>query len=127
MKYEIAVQGAWVVLAILLLGLLGCSGEPGKLTGTVTQAEDGKPLAEVEIMVFELEKVKGVSSLDAYKKTNVAYREVTDAQGTFSVSLMPARYLVEVRIRGVKVESRLVGVKAGRTTIADFSVVVPSP
>lgn len=127
MKQKVLIQRAWVVLTILALSLVSCGGGPGTLTGTVTRMEDGKPVAGAEIMVFELEKVKGLAPLDTYQKTNPVHREATDAQGTFSVSLAPARYLVEVRIRGEKVASRLVEVKAGRTTAADFGLTLPSP
>ncbi len=127
MEHKVSIRVAGVVLSILVLGLVSCGGEPGRLTGTVTGAEDGQPVAGAEILVFALEKVKGVTSVDAYQKTNTVHREVTDAQGTFSVSLPPARYVVEVRIQGVRVTSRLVEVQAGQTLTADFQIVPPSP
>jgi len=114
-------------LAILALSLSGCSGQPGTLSGTVTQVEDGKPVVGAEIRVFELKKAQEVTTLDIYEKTNTVYRQVTDANGAFSASLQPARYLVEVWIGGARVTSRMVQIKAGRTLGVEFQIVTPAP
>lgn len=127
MKHRISFHRLGIVWAILTLTLSSCSGRPGTLTGTVTQVEDGKPVAGAEILVFELEQVRQVNSMDVYQKTDTVHRQVTDANGAFSVSLKPDRYLVEVKIRGVKVTSRMVQVKAGRTLTSDFQITAPAP
>ncbi len=127
MKRWISVYSLGIVLAALALSLSGCSGGSGTLSGTVIQVEDGKPVVGAEIRVFELKKAQEVTTLDIYEKTNTVYRQVTDANGAFSASLKPGRYLVEVWIRGAKVTSRMAQIKAGRTLGVEFQIVTPAP
>lgn len=127
MKKYIPVYEFLIVLVIGVLGLLGCSSEPGIVKGVVSQASSGEPIAQAQIVVFPLEKAEEVRAVDAYTKGNASLKQATDENGAFSISLEEGSYVIEVWVESLEVGNRMVKVKGGRTINVDFPVDVPSP
>lgn len=117
----------FVVLAIGTLVLLGCSSQPGTVEGTVTHAQSGEPVAEAEIVVFELEAAEKVPQLDAYTKGDAHLKQTTDENGAYSISLEKGSYIIEVWAQDHEVGNHMVRVKSNQVTTVDFSVTVPTP
>lgn len=115
------------VLTVGLMSMAGCGNQPGTVQGTVTHAEDGTPVDSAQIDLFGLERVKEVTHMDAFQKGTALQRLVTDKNGTYSVSLEPGMYILEVRVEGFETTSNLVEVKGGRTATVDFGLTPTSP
>jgi VCBS repeat-containing protein len=119
--------GILAVLAMGTLSLAACDRRPGLVTGTVTETPSGKPVANAEVVVYELKKFEGVTNMNVYQKGSVLQKQVTDENGAFSFSLAPAQYVIQVLVQGQKAADRMVKVQSGRTTTVEFEVGVPSP
>ena len=114
----------WVLIS---LALLACSGQPGVVEGTVTQAADDEPLAQAEIVVYELQTVRGSNQLDVFQKGPALLREPVTEDGSYNLSLEPGSYIIQVWSGDAPQGDRLVEVKAGRKVQVDFEVTPPAP
>jgi TonB-linked SusC/RagA family outer membrane protein len=101
----------WKVSAAVLLALgslpaaLRAQQPMGTITGTVTAAENGGPLAGANVLV-----------------TGTVRRTVTDARGQYRISIEPGTYTVTVSTIGRQAGHRQVTVTAGSTSTASFSL-----
>ena len=118
----------WVTMVSMigLLGLVGCRTQPGQVTGVVYQGPDKQPVANAQVVVYEL-KSESVTGLEVYQKGKILSKQLADGNGAFSFSLPPGAYVIEVWIEGLEVASRMIKVKPGRTVTVDFEVSVPAP
>jgi hypothetical protein len=102
-------------LLMLAAGLLAaCGGGPGTLNGLVVDAT-GTAVPRLDVGVYSLQDVDAIDQGRLYQKGSLVQEQATGADGRFSFSLEPGRYIVQVRQDGVDVGSQLVEVKAGRT------------
>jgi hypothetical protein len=102
-----------LLLLLLAAGLLAaCSLGRGTLAGLVVDAQ-GRAVPRLEIAVYSLD----VASAEArvYQKGFLLQEQTTGDDGSFSFSLRPGKYIVQVRQAGVDLVSRLVEVKSYRT------------
>lgn len=110
-----------------VLGLAGCGDKLGAVEGTVTDAATGELVPNARVVVYGLEKVEGMGNLDTFTKGLILQKQFVDEDGGYSLSLEKGTYVFQVWIEGMEVTDRMVEVKSGRTTTADFEVQVPSP
>jgi uncharacterized membrane protein len=118
------------LLALLAMGaggLASCGKQPEVVQGTVTQAQDGKPVAQATVRIFQLTEVEGTTNVNVFQKGDVLQTLLADEKGAYSVSLLPGNYVIEVQAEGLQTKSSLVEVKQGETTTRDFSLAAPSP
>lgn len=122
-----------VVIGLALLTLGGCGDQFGTVQGTVTQMQDpsksaddpsnvGPAIAQAEVVAFSLKRFTDVTDIEVYKKDKIIDKTATDATGAFSFSLSKGKYLIELWVKGLTVDSRQVEVKGGRTTNLSFNV-----
>jgi hypothetical protein len=107
------------------LGLASCGNQPGVLEGTITDIQTGQPVAQAQVLVYALENVDEITNLDTYQKGEAVEKQTTAEDGAFSISLVPGKYIVSIRVGGLEVENRLVEIKSGRRTLTDLSVTLP--
>jgi 5-hydroxyisourate hydrolase-like protein (transthyretin family) len=115
------------VLLVGLLGVTGCSSQPGKVEGTVTDASSGKPLAQMRVVVYALTKAENVTQMDTYIKGDPLHELSTDENGRYTASLKPGTYTVQVWANEQKVGDYLLKIEPGRVETVDFQVQLPSP
>lgn len=77
----------------------------GTITGTVTAAESGGPLAGAQVSV-----------------QGTVRRTVTDAQGRYLLGIEPGTYTIDVTTLGRQTDRRQVSVTAGGTSTCNFSL-----
>jgi len=116
-----------VVLVVVALVLAGCGRKPGTMEGTVTDAQSSEPIAGATVAVFALERFQDVSNMDVYKKGVILHKLSTDESGQYTLSLDADKYVIQIWVDGIEVADRMVEIKPGRSTTADFNVEVPSP
>jgi hypothetical protein len=114
-------------LIVISLILVACGDQPGIVEGTVTQAAADEPLAQAEVIVYELQRVEGDDQLDLYQKGAALHRETIAQDGSYHLSLAPGSYIVQIWAGDAALGDRLVEVKAGRRAQVDFEVTAPSP
>jgi hypothetical protein len=123
-----------VLLALLLLA--ACGGGDGTVRGIVTQAKDaqrsledpanvGEPLAGAAVVAYNLERYGEVQQPEIYRKTTIAYKGTSAEDGSFSFSVPPGKYVVEVWVNGLTAGNRQVTVKSGGVSDANFNVKLP--
>jgi hypothetical protein len=121
------------MIGLALLGLAGCGEEFDTVKGTVTQRLDpnkaaddpanvGPAIAQAEVVVYSLKQFTDVTNIEVYKKDKIIDKTQTDASGAFSFSLSKGKYVIEVWINGLTVDSRQVEARGGRTISLSFSV-----
>ena len=121
------------MVAFALLALSGCGEQFGTVQGTVTQMQDpnksaddlsnfGPAIAQAEVVVFSLKRFTEITDIEVYKKDKIIDKTVTDATGAFSFSLSKGKYLIELWVEGLTVDSRQIEVRGGRTTNLSFNV-----
>jgi len=115
-----------VFLVVLsALGLASCGNRPGVLEGTVTESQTGQPVAQAQVLVYALKGVNEITNLDVYQKGDAIEEQTTAADGSFSVSLAPGRYIVSIWVEDLEVENRMVEIQSGRRTPVDLGVTLP--
>ncbi|MCL7451495.1 MAG: hypothetical protein M8467_00415 [Anaerolineae bacterium] len=119
--------GLLAALFLISLSLLACGNQAGVIEGTVTQTGDGLSLDQAEILVYGLQRAEGDSQLDVFQKGDVIQREPIAEDGSYRLSLPPGSYIVQVWLGDARLGDRLVEVRAGRETKADFEVTFPNP
>ena len=104
-----AVPLGWLIaLALLTTPHLGWAQETGTITGTVTEAQTGQPVADVNVVV--------VGTLSG---------AATDTDGQFEITgLAPDTYTVQVSAIGFRTARRSVEVEAGETVEVNFRMTV---
>jgi hypothetical protein len=94
------------VIAIFLPAV--AVGQTGVVTGRVTQAESGAPLAGAAVVL-----------------AGTGRGALSDSAGSFTISgLAPRSYRLQARQQGYQEQERLVSVRPGETTFVSFSLVV---
>jgi hypothetical protein len=116
-----------ILLALGAWSLVSCGDRLGTVEGVVSNAADGSLLIGAQVVVYSLEKAEGVGQLDAYTKRDIIQKQLTGEDGTYTFSLEAGTYVMQVWLEGLEVADRMVEVKSGRTTTADFEVAPPSP
>ena len=106
---------AWVLLAVLMLGLVSAAAEAqqteSRIIGKVTDSSDAA--------------LPGVTVNVTSKATGAARSVVTDASGTYSVTnLGPGEYAVEVELSGFQTRNREVVIGVGQIQTVDVSLPV---
>jgi hypothetical protein len=127
MKQQISANRLLVVLFVVSMGLASCGNQPGTIEGTVTGARWGEPVSQAKIDIFALEKPEDVSNLQIYEKEAILQEQLTDENGTFSISLAPGTYVLQVWVQDLEVANQMVEIRAGRATKLDLRVEIPSP
>ena len=127
------------MIGLALLTLSSCGEQFGTVQGTVTQRLDpnkaaddpsnvGPAIAQAEVVVYSLKRFTDVTDIEVYKKDKIIDKTATDAAGAFSFSLPKGKYVIELWVEGLTVDSRQVEVKGGRTTNLSFNVpATPEP
>ena len=96
------------VVAALFLLTVPAAAQQGVLTGTVTDAETGGPVAQAQIQILGGGQSRGAGS---------------NAQGRYQAELPPGTYDLVVQILGyVGARFENVGVSAGETTVYDITL-----
>lgn len=116
-----------VALALGILSLAGCGDRPGTVEGTVRDEESQEAVDQAKVVVFALETLDSSDSLNIYGKRSALQEQVTDESGEFSFSLEPGNYVIKVWVEDLEVGNRMIQVKPGRRTAADFMIKVPLP
>jgi hypothetical protein len=115
------------VLVFGLLCLAGCGNRPGEIRGKVTAAPSGQAVAQAHMIVYDLTVPEGDMPVNVFVKGAVLQDVVTDANGSYSISLAPGTFIIQVWANEQQVADRLVKVGAGRVVTVDFEVDLPSP
>jgi len=118
----------WVLLIVVAAGLLAaCSLEPGTVEGTVTYAPDGQPAAAVQVIVYDLEKVQAVTSLETFQKGNILQETTTAEDGSFSFSLKAGDYLLQAQAEGYQPAGHMLrSFEGGQTATVALSLIPAS-
>jgi hypothetical protein len=124
---KVKVIGLLARLFLISLSLLACGTQPGALEGMVTQTGGGQALNQAEVVVYGLQRAQGASQVNVYQKGDAIHSEPIAEDGSYRLDLPPGMYVVEVRLGDTRLVDRLVEVKAGRETKADFEVTFPAP
>jgi len=125
MRRFLLLQGLLIVLALGILSLAGCGNQAGTAGGTVRDATSQEAVGQAQVVVFGLESLKGAGNLDVYSRGAILQKQFTDESGSFSFSLEPGNYVIQVWVDGVEVGDRMVQIKPGRATTVDFSIEIP--
>jgi hypothetical protein len=94
------------VIAILLPAI--AVGQTGVVTGRLTQAESGAPLAGAAVV-----------------PAGTGRGALSDSAGSFTIAgLAPRSYRLQARQQGYQEQERLVSIRPGETTFVSFSLAV---
>jgi hypothetical protein len=123
-KWRFPVHATWVAclcVAALLLGSSGCNQSasgPGRIAGTITV--DGRASAGVKVMIYALNRAVNDRDGTLLVQGGVVQEVATTGSGVYDCSIAAGKYMViPAGYQGV---SRLVEVKPGETTRADFQL-----
>src|SRR5690606_35051460 len=99
-------RGLGVSAAMLLATAAGLAAQAGTVTGRVTNAETGQPIASAQVFIPDLDQ--GV---------------LTQQNGTFIIVNVPAgTHTVSVQRLGFREESQAVTVAAGESSVVNFAI-----
>ena len=117
-----------VLLIAVAAGLLtACSLQPGTVEGAVTYAPDGQPAAAVQVIVYDLEKVQAVTSLQSFQKGDVLQETTTGEDGSFSFSLKAGDYLLQAQAEGYQPAGHMLrSLEGGQTVTVALSLIPAS-
>jgi hypothetical protein len=104
------------LLMIAAVLMIACGSGPGTVEGTVTR--DGEPLADVQVVVFQL--TKAIGNIEVYQKGAILQEARTDVEGRFTFTLEGDKYVIEVWMDGDTVANHMVDVEPGRSTRLDL-------
>ena len=123
------------MMALAVLTLSGCGEQIGTVRGIVTQMQDpngpadnpaniGSAIERATVVAYTLERFSEVTEIEVYNKGPIVKKVFTDAAGAYSFSLPKGKYVFEVWVDGLTVDSRQVEVKGGQTADHNFNVPV---
>lgn len=123
-KWSVAIRPSWAVclcLAALVLALVGCdrfNAGQGRVIGTITVG--GRATEGVKVSVYALDKAENDRDGSLLVRGALIQEATTTESGGFALTLPAGKYVViPVDYKGI---SRLVEVKSGETTRADFQL-----
>lgn len=112
MSFEAGLAGRWLrsaarlAIALALPAALAAQQETGTLTGTISDAAGGAPLAGAQVYL-----------------PSTRQGAVADAQGHYSITgIAPGQFQVRVRMLGYEQAERTVTIAAGQPTTLDLSL-----
>jgi hypothetical protein len=124
---RLSVYGLVTLLILSASSLGACGNQPGEVRGVVTVASSGDLVTQAQVVVYQLDRAKKVTGADVFVKGSILQKQFVDDKAHYSFSLEPGSYIVEVWVEGLEVGNRMVQVKSGRASTADFQVEMPSP
>jgi hypothetical protein len=112
-----------LALTIAAVLVMACGSGPGTVEGTVIR--DGEPLADAQVVVFQL--TKAIGNIEVYQKGAILQEARTDGEGRFTFTLEADKYVIEVWMDGDTVANRMVDVEPGRSTRLDLAAEPSTP
>jgi len=112
-----------MIVAVGSLALGASARRDGVLQGTV---QGGDPSTDhIQVVIYALDRAEDAPNVNVFQKGPILQKAVIDETRTFTFTLPPEEYVLQVWLNGIGVVDQLIEVEPGRATTVDLEVKPP--